>query len=311
MKGRKVVILGAGHVGSHAAYALAQDGLCSEIVLVDKDMDKAVSQALDVDDSMGSAGGQTLIRAGGYHDVSDAAVVINAIGEGRKPGQTRLDLLGRSVEMSEELAASLRPYGIRGIFISVTNPCDVIADYMRKRLDLPRERAFGTGTLLDSARLIRAVARSTGIGRKSIQACCLGEHGDSSLIAFDSIRIGGLGPDMYGLTEEALLEDTRCGGMTIIEGKKSTEFGIGAVSADLVRCILLDEKRILPVSVLLQGEYGEQNVHCGVPCRIGAGGIEKIIELPLSEKEKEQFRRSCEIIREYIRTAERDGPDLI
>lgn len=304
MSNRKVVILGAGHVGSHVAYALAQGGQCSEIVLVDIDREKAVSQALDVDDSVGYAAGDTVIRAGEYREAATAAVVINAIGEGRKPGQTRLDLLGRSAEMAKELVESLKPYGIYGILISITNPCDVIADYMRKGLNLPRERAFGTGTLLDTARLVRAVSRSAGVGRGSVQAFSMGEHGDSSMIPFGAIRIGGLGYQEYGLSEEALLKNTRESGMIIIEGKKSTEFGIGAATADLVKCILQDEKRILPVSALLQGEYGEQDVHCGVPCRIGARGIEKIIELPLSEKEKEQLHHSCEIIREHIRIAE-------
>ena len=305
MNNSKVVILGAGHVGSHAAYALAQKGICSEIVLVDIDREKAVSQALDVDDSVGFGAGETFVRAGEYGDVSDAAVVINAIGEGRKPGQTRLDLLGRSAEMAEELITSLKPFPIPGIFISVTNPCDVIADYMRKGLELKKERAFGTGTLLDTARLVRAISRRSGAGRASIQAFSLGEHGDSSMIPFGAVRIGGLGTAEYGLSREDLLKDTRESGMVIIEGKKSTEFGIGSAAADLVKCILLDEKRIFPVSALLEGEYGENGVHCGVPCRIGSGGIEKIIELSLSEKEKEQLHHSCEVIREHIRIAGR------
>ena len=276
MNNSKVVILGAGHVGSHAAYALAQKGICSEIVLVDIDREKAVAQALDVDDSVGFGAGETFVRAGEYGDVSDAAVVINAIGEGRKPGQTRLDLLGRSAEMAEELITSLK-----------------------------QERAFGTGTLLDTARLVRAISRRSGAGRASIQAFSLGEHGDSSMIPFDAVKIGGLGTAEYGLSEEDLLKDTRESGMVIIEGKKSTEFGIGSAAADLVKCILLDEKRIFPVSAFLEGEYGENGVHCGVPCRIGSGGIEKIIELSLSEKEKEQLHHSCEVIREHIRIAGR------
>ena len=259
MNNSKVVILGAGHVGSHAAYALAQKGICSEIVLVDIDREKAVAQALDVDDSVGFGAGETFVRAGEYGDVSDAAVVINAIGEGRKPGQTRLDLLGRSAEMAEELITSLKPFPIPGIFISITNPW----------------------------------------------AFSLGEHGDSSMIPFDAVRIGGLGTAEYGLSKEDLLKDTRESGMVIIEGKKSTEFGIGSAAADLVKCILLDEKRIFPVSAFLEGEYGENGVHCGVPCRIGSGGIEKIIELSLSEKEKEQLHHSCEVIREHIRIAGR------
>lgn len=301
---RKAVILGSGHVGSHVAYALGLLGICREIVLVDVDRDKAVSQALDVDDSIGFGAGETVVRAGDYCDVADAAVVINAIGEGRKPGQTRLDLLGRSAEMAKELAAALKHYPIPGIFLSITNPCDVVADYMRKALDLPRERAFGTGTLLDTARLVRAISRRTGIGRKNIQAFSLGEHGDSSMIPFEAIRVGGRSAEALGLSREDLLADTRQSGMVIIEGKKSTEFGIGSGTADLVKCILLDEKRIIPVSACLMGEYGETDVHCGVPCRIGEKGLEEIIQLPLSEAEQAELHASCEIIRKHIRMAE-------
>ena len=249
---RKVVIIGAGHVGSHCGYALAHSGIAGEIVLVDVDKDKAHAQALDIADSVSFCERETVVRDGDYKDCEDAALVVVAIGEARKPGQTRLDMLGRSVEMLKELLEQLKPYKIPGIVVTITNPADIVADYVRKGLGLERNRVFGTGTLLDTARLIRT---------------------------------------------------TRQIGMTIIEGKKSTEFGIGRALTEMAACILRDEKKIMPASVLLQGEYGQHDVHCGVPCLIGKNGIEKIIELPLTEEEQEMLNKSCEVIKKHIKMA--------
>ena len=150
---RKVVIIGAGHVGSHCGYALAHSGIAGEIVLVDVYKDKAHAQALDIADSVSFCERETVVRDGDY-----AALVVVAIGEARKPGQTRLDMLGRSVEMLKELLEQLKPYKIPGIVVTITNPADIVADYVRKGLGLERNRVFGTGTLLDTARLIRTLS---------------------------------------------------------------------------------------------------------------------------------------------------------
>ena len=303
---RKVVIIGAGHVGSHCGYTLAHSGITDEIVRVDVDKDKAYAQALDIADSVSFCERETVVRSGDYKDCEDAAIVVIAIGEARKPGQTRLDMLGRSVEMLKELLAQLSPYKISGIVVTITNPADIVADFVRKGLGLERNKVFGTGTLLDTARLIRTLSEESGVSRNSIQAFSLGEHGDSSMIPFSTVRIGGLPFDEYNISKEKVLEATRQIGMTIIEGKKSTEFGIGRALTEMAACILRDEKKIMPASVLLQGEYGQYDVHCGVPCLIGKNGIEKIIELPLTEEEQEMLNRSCEIIKQHIETASQD-----
>ena len=303
---RKVVIIGAGHVGSHCGYTLAHSGITDEIVLVDVDKDKAYAQALDIADSVSFCERETVVGSGDYKDCEDAAIVVIAIGEARKPGQTRLDMLGRSVEMLKELLAQLSPYKISGIVVTITNPADIVADFVRKGLGLERNKVFGTGTLLDTARLIRTLSEESGVSRNSIQAFSLGEHGDSSMIPFSTVRIGGLPFDEYNISKEKVLEATRQIGMTIIEGKKSTEFGIGRALTEMAACILRDEKKIMPASVLLQGEYGQYDVHCGVPCLIGKNGIEKIIELPLTEEEQEMLNRSCEIIKQHIETASQD-----
>ena len=288
MEKRKVVIIGAGHVGSHVAMALCFQGTADEIVFIDKDKEKAVSNCYDVADACLFLGSTTKIKVGDYEDCRDAQIIINSIGMARKPGQSRL--------------------------VSITNPADVVGNYLRKHLDMPRERCFSTGTSLDTARLKRTVSELANIDRKSVTTCSIGEHGDSSFIPFSTLTIGGRNykaleeqkPEKYGnLTEDFILERTRNIGHDIINGKGSTEFGIGAAAADIVKAIFHDEKRVIPASVLLCGEYGYNDVACGVPCVIGKNGIEDIIELPLNDREKEQMAYTCNVIREYSNRAEK------
>lgn len=303
MKERKIVILGAGHVGSHCAYALAACGVCEEIVLVDVIPEKAYAQALDVADSVSLMSRPVQVRSGEVSECRDASLVVVAIGEPRKPGQTRLDLLGRSVELLKDLIRELKPLDISCPVVTVTNPADIVADYLRKGLGMDRRRCFGTGTLLDTARLVRCISQAAGTDRRSVCAFSMGEHGDSSMIPFSAVTVGGVPFEKLGLSKEEILTQTRQAGMEIIEGKGSTEFGIGRCVAELAACILRDEKRILPVSVLLEGEYGQQGVHCGVPCRIGKDGVEEIIVLDLTAEEQQMLDASCQVIRKHIALA--------
>lgn len=311
---RKVVIIGAGHVGSHVAMALCFQGTCDEIVFIDKDNAKAVSNCYDVADACLFLGSTTKISVGDYNDCKDADIIVISIGMPRKPGQTRLEMLDDSIIMLKDVIDHLKPIDYKGIIISITNPADIIAHYARKHLDLPRERCFSTGTSLDTARLKRTVSELADIDRKSVTTCAIGEHGDSSFVPFSTLTLGGQNykelqeakPEKYGkLTEEFVLERTRYIGYDIINGKGSTEFGIGAACADICKAIFHDEKRVIPASVLLEGEYGMKDVSCGVPCVIGRNGIEDIIELPLNEKEKEQLAYTCKVIRENIERAEK------
>lgn len=303
MKERKIVILGAGHVGSHCAYALAACGVCEEIVLVDVIPEKAYAQALDVADSVSLMARPVQVRSGEVSECRDASLVVVAIGEPRKPGQTRLDLLGRSVELLKDLIRELKPLDISCPVVTVTNPADIVADYLRKGLGMDRRRCFGTGTLLDTTRLVRCISQAAGTDRRSVCAFSMGEHGDSSMIPFSAVTVGGVPFEKLGLSKENILTQTRQAGMEIIEGKGSTEFGIGRCVAELAACILRDEKRILPVSVLLEGEYGQQGVHCGVPCRIGKDGVEEIIVLDLTAEEQQMLDASCQVIRKHIALA--------
>ena len=299
----KVVIIGAGHVGSHCAYALAASGVCGEIVLVDSVAEKAAAQALDVADSVSFLDRNVTVRSGGYGECKDADLTVVAIGEPRLPGQTRLDLLGRSVELLKGLGKELKPLKLTCPVVTITNPADIVADYLRKSLELERWRCFSTGTLLDTARLVRVISQEAGTDRRGVCAFAMGEHGDSSMVPFSAVTVGGVPFEKLGLDKEKILEQTRRAGMDIIEGKGSTEFGIGRALAELAGCILRDAKRVLPVSVLLDGEYGQRGVHCGVPCRIGKNGIEEIVQLDLNDEEQRMLDASCQVIRKHITMA--------
>ena len=305
----KIAVIGAGHVGSHCAMAFALRGICGEIVLIDKDRQKARSQAMDIADALSFPPVKIIVTDGDYDDCADADIIIIAVGEPRLPGQTRLDLLGNSVKMLSGLVSELNKISIKGIVITITNPADIVADYVRRGLKMDRSRVFGTGTLLDTARLMRVLSEKTGFSSDSILAYSMGEHGDSSMVPFSQVRIGGL-PffDFLGINKFQILELTRERGMKIINGKNSTEFGIGQVVSALCACILMDEKKVMPLSVLLQGEYGQEGVHCGVPCLVGKNGIEAVIDLQLNEEEHLQMDKSCEIIREHIAKAQMIAP---
>ena len=300
----KVVVLGAGHVGSHVASALASGAVADEIVLVDKLPHKAAAQAADIADSLSFSPCCPVVREGTYADCADADFTVCTIGKPREPGQTRLDLLSDSVRMIGELAAQLRPFPPAGIVISITNPCDIVADCLRQSLGMPRTRCFGTGTLLDTARLRRILSEQTGTARKDILSLVMGEHGDSSMIPYSFLRIGGKpASETPGFDAEGALERTRRTGMDIIEGKGSTEFGIGQSTAFLIRTILSGEEAVLPLSVALEGEYGVRGVNCGVPCRIGREGVREVIEISLAPEEKKAFDNSIAVLTRYTALA--------
>ncbi len=195
------------------------------------------------------------------------------------------------------LIEQLKQFSIQCPLMTITNPADIVAHLMRQGLGLPREKCFGTGTLLDTARLRRITAEKLGIDCRGVQVFALGEHGDSSVAALSCGMAMGQPLKAFSLPAEEIENATRMAGMDIINGKGSTEFGIGAAAADMALAILRDEKRVMPASVQLMGEYGAHDLHCGGPCIIGANGIEKIIELPLDEREQVALKHSLEVIK--------------
>lgn len=300
---RKVVIIGAGHVGSHAGYALASQGLAEQIVYIDADEEKAKAQALDIYDASVYLPHHVDVKAGSYEDASDADLMIIAAGPLPDLNQTRMDTLADTVAILKDVVANIKKSGFQGIIISISNPADVVAHYIQNQLRYPAERIISTSTTLDSARLRRAISEAVGIDQKSIYAYALGEHGESQMVPWSVVTIAGKPilelikekPEKYGnLDLKALAEEGKAGGWHVLRGKGSTEFGIGASIAEVTRAIFADEKRVLPVSVLLNREYGQHNVYASVPAVLGINGVEEIIELHMTREEKEKFDASCE-----------------
>ena len=309
---RKIVIIGAGHVGSHCAYSLLMQGECDELVFIDVDQEKAASHAMDIADGALFAPHPIVFRVGDYSDCKDADIVVLSAGVPRKPGQTRLDTMGDSIAVMKEIVEPLRTSGFEGILICISNPADIIADFMRKHTGFSSNKVFSTGTSLDSSRFKRTLSEEMGVDRRSIQGYCLGEHGDSQMIPFSHVTVGGKPllelmkeqPNTFGkLDLENLLYRTKMIGMDIVIGKGSTEFGIGSVLGDMVKAILHNEHRIIPVSTLLQGEYGQSDVYASVPVIIGRNGVEKIIEINMLAEENDLFGKSCDVIRKHIALA--------
>lgn len=313
IKERKIVIIGAGHVGSHCGLSLMMYNEVDELVYIDIDENKAQMQALDMDDAASNMDHRFRVHAGTYQDCADAHIVIMAAGKSRLPGQTRLDMFEDSIHIMESIVSPLKASGFHGILVSISNPADIIADYLRKRLGLPKNQVFSTGTSLDSARLRRMISEILDVDRHSVQAYSMGEHGDSQMIPVSHLSVGGVPlTDMMAANTElaakfdfdAICKENCVCGFHIVEGKGCTEFGIGMVCCDIVKAILHDEKRILPVSPLLEGEYGQSGVHAGVPCVIGKNGIERIIEIKLTPGEKSKFDHSCDVVRGFIEKAD-------
>lgn len=313
-KTRKVVIVGAGHVGSHVALALIQSGEADDIVLIDLLKEKAAAQALDLDDAVSGAlsGHDVKIRAGEYTELNDADILVTAFGRSRRPGETRLDMFDDSIKMANEVVSHLKQVDFKGIMISISNPADIICEYIRRQLQWDSHRCFCTGTSLETYRLLRVLSRETGYSRKSIQAFCMGEHGNSSFIVWSRIRIGSKSfaqlraenPKLAALDLEELQLQVKKAGDIEVDGKGCTEFGIANVACMLISAIFHDQKLIWPCSTALNGEYGQQQVAAGVPCVIGKNGIEEIIECQLTDEEQAKFNASCDILRGFLDRAD-------
>ncbi len=301
---RKIAIIGAGHVGSHGGYALISQGLAEEIVYIDVDREKAAAQALDLNDSSTYLDRHVNVYAGDYADITDADILIVAAGPlpDMKAGQNdRQQTLGATLEILKDIVPKIKASGFDGIIINISNPADVVAHYLQEKMNWNPKRILSTSTTLDTARVRRAISEVTGYDQKSIQAYALSEHGETQFVPWSLVTVAGKPllelikeqPKRFGkldLNEIAL--KAKKAGWIILGGKGSTEFGIGASIANVVKAIFGDENRILPVSTLLQGQYGYSNVFASVPCRLNNEGIAEIIELKLTAEEKAQFDAS-------------------
>lgn len=312
IKTRKVGIIGAGNVGPHVALNLAIQGLADEIVFYDIKEKKAAAEAMDIMDAVSYMPHHVTCYGGTVDDMRDADIIVNASGKTRRPEQTRLDMMDEAVETTKQFAPLIAKSGFDGIIISISNPCDIIAEYLQHLLDWPKARIIGSGTALDSARLQMQLAAQLGVNRRSVTAYLLGEHGDSSMIPWSHVFVAGKpvdellseNPAKYKLDSHAdVLEKVHRGGYFENDGKGCTEFGVASATAELIRAIFHDEHKILPCSVYLDNLYGVQDTFASVPVKVGANGIEDIIEIHLTPEEQQEFESSIKILKEHYARA--------
>ncbi len=312
IKTRKVGIIGAGNVGPHVALNLAIQGLADEIVFYDIKEKKAAAEAMDIMDAVSYMPHHVTCYGGTVDDMRDADIIVNASGKTRRPEQTRLDMMDEAVETTKQFAPLIAKSGFDGIIISISNPCDIIAEYLQHLLDWPKDRIIGSGTALDSARLQMQLATQLGVNRRSVTAYLLGEHGDSSMIPWSHVLVAGKqvdellseNPGKYKMDSHTdVLEKVHRGGYFENDGKGCTEFGVASATAELIRAIFHDEHKILPCSVYLENLYGVRDTFASVPVKVGANGIEDIIEIHLTKEEQQEFESSIQILKEHYARA--------
>jgi len=305
---RKVVLIGTGMVGMSFAYALVnQGGICNELVLVDVNKDKAMGEAMDLNHGLAFAKSNMKIYAGDYHDCKDADIIVIAAGVAQKEGETRLDLLQRNTEVFRSIITPVVKSGFDGIFLVATNPVDIMTRVTYELSRFGASRVIGTGTSLDTARLRYLLGDYFTVDPKNIHAYVIGEHGDSEFVPLSQVMLATkqvseiLADDRNDYSTEdmeRIEEQVRTAAYKIIEAKRATYYGIGMAITRIVKAILGDENSVLTVSAKLRGEYDSKGVFIGVPCIIGRNGVKEVLELSLTEEEKEKFRSSAAILDE-------------
>ncbi|MFC4779521.1 L-lactate dehydrogenase [Paenibacillus sp. GCM10023252] len=309
-RARKVAIVGVGHVGASCAYSLLNQSICDEIMLISRTPDRAYAEALDLSHCMDFVHSRTKIYPGSYTDCRDADIVILCAGAHPKPGQHRLDMADSAAEIHKPMISQIMASGFSGLFLAAANPVDLVTYMVWKLSGLPRGQVLGTGTSIDSSRLKTLLSEYLPVDPRSVQGYVLGEHGESQFPAWSHVTIGGKPildiiaqhPGRFGhmkLDEIAL--QTKNAGWEIYNRIGHTHYGIGNALAHITRSILNDDHRIIAVSAILDGEYGQQDLCLGVPGIITRSGIREIVELNLSEREQEQFLYSSGMIRSAIK----------
>ncbi len=305
MKKGKVVLIGAGFVGMSMAYAMLNRGGVSELVLIDIAQEKIEGEAMDLSHGLPFAPQKMIIKAGQYEDAKDAQVAVITAGLAQKPGQTRLELAEANARIIKEITNNLMKSGFNGIIVVATNPVDLMTYVVSEVSGLPKNQVFGTGTVLDTARLRYLIGDYLKVSSKNVHAYIMGEHGDSSFVPWNYVYVGCKNiKDVIKDKKDAMtkLEELHQGVVNaayeIIEKKKATYYGIGVALSRIVKAIVDDENAILTVSTYLDNKYGEKDVFIGVPAIINSKGVRELLELDLTDEEQEKLDNSCNIMKD-------------
>ena len=306
---RKVAVIGCGFVGSSSAFALMQSGLFSEMVLIDADTKRAEGEAMDISHGISFARPMQ-IYAGNYDDITDAAIIVITAGANQKPDETRLDLIKKNAAIMKSIVGEIKKRDFGGILLIVSNPVDILTLIALKESGYPSNRVIGSGTVLDTGRFKYLLGEHLDVDSRSVHAFIIGEHGDSELAAWSNARIGGLkvndfcelrGHFNHEQSMKKIFEDVRNSAYEIIERKHATYYGIAMAVKRICEAIVRNEKSILPVSSLMTGEYGLNNVVLSIPAVVGETGVQKVIPIELNDEELTKLKDSANILKDIAK----------
>ncbi len=306
---RKVAIVGCGFVGAASAFCLMQSGLFSEMVLLDADREKAEGEALDISHGVPFAKPMN-IYAGGYDDIADAAVIVITAGANQKPGETRLDLVRKNIDVYKKIIPEIAKRDCGGILLIVSNPVDILTYTAMKLSGFTENRVIGSGTVLDTARLKQSVSKHLEVDSRSVHAFIIGEHGDSEIAAWSSANVSGIALDKfcemrghYNHKESTaqIAESVKNSAYEIIAKKRATYYGIAMSVKRICEAIIRNEKSILPVSSMMHGEYGIEDVVLSMPSIVGKFGVENRVSISLNESEIADLQKSAETLKNILK----------
>lgn len=307
MNKQKCAIIGCGFVGATIAFALTQKSLFSELVLIDSNHAKAEGEAMDLSHGLPFAHPMK-VYAGDYKDIADCYLIIITAGTAQRPNETRLDMVHKNVEIFKSIIPNITKYNNSAILLVVSNPVDILTYCTIKLSGFPAGRVLGSGTVLDTARLKYHLGQQLCVDSRSIHAFIIGEHGDSELAVWSSANVSGIDlEDFHGLCSSCrevsfnqTYENVRDSAYEVIERKGATYYGIAMAVTKIVLAIIRDEHSVLPVSGYVDGHYGLSDLCIGVPSIVGSNGIEKVLDIPLSEEENERLINSVKTLKKVI-----------
>lgn len=305
---KKAAVIGCGFVGAATAFTLMQSKLFSELVLLDANHDKAVGEAEDIGHGIPFAG-EMDIYAGDYDDIADCSIIIVTAGANQKPNETRLDLVQKNVAIYKSIIPEIAKRNYEGILLIVSNPVDILTYVAQKLSGLPERRVIGSGTVLDTARLKYALSQHLNVDSRNIHSFIIGEHGDSEIAAWSSTNISGVPLDDFlemrghmhpDMDKQEIAEKVKNSAYDIIAKKHATYYGIAMSVRRICECIVRDEKSILPISTIMHGDFGIEDVCLSMPTILSAEGVETHIPIELSKKENTSLKKSADTLKNII-----------
>ena len=305
---QKVAVIGCGFVGATSSFSLIQSGLFSEMVLIDANHEKAVGEAMDL--SHGSAYSTPVkIYAGSYDDIVDAGLIVITAGANQKPNETRLDLVKKNVSIFKSIIPEIKERNCEGILLIVSNPVDILTYVTLKLSGFPANRVIGSGTVLDTARLKHVLGEHLQVDSRNIHAYVIGEHGDSELAVWSGAQVAGIhinhfcelrGHFQHQEAMNRLYQEVRDSAYHIIERKGATYYGVAVAVKRIAEAIVKNEHAVLPISSLMQGEFGLSDLCLSIPTVVGNKGVEMVVDIYLDNEEKQKLLESAHALKQVL-----------